>query len=800
MSYNFDNMALTDRLNRLKSAYLKAVPSISTDRAVAFTEVAKEYPDLPANLRIAKSFRRACETAPLLIQEGELIVGNPCGKPRAGALSPDIAWEWLEEELDDIGTRPQDPYYISEEDKKLMREEIFPFWKGKSLCEACEEKLRETDPLLYEYGVEAAITDLTYHMTSGGGDSSPGFDIILFPKGINGILAEAQEHLKALRPEDPEYDTERAFYESSVEICRGVLAYAGRLSDYALELAEKEKDPARRDELKKIAEINRRVPAEPPETFWEALQAVWTVESLFSLEANQCSTSLGRIDEYMYPCYQRSIESGELTEEEAFELFGCFMLKCSEVIWYTPGATAKYFAGYMPFLNMTVGGVGRDGGDVCNDLTFLVMEVVRKIKMYQPTLACRVHNASSHRYLDKIVDVIRAGGGMPAVHFDDAHTRMMLRKGYDLRDARDYSMMGCVEPQKNGRVHQWTAGGFTQWPACIDMAMHNGALPSCGERRWLDTGDVSEFDTFEKFETAVRRQLDFLIDVNCRGSNVVEEVFSRVTPTPYMSIFIDGCMQNGKDVMQGGAVMYEGPGSIFAGLGTYADSMAAVKKVVYEDRLCTLAELKQAMDADWVGFEKLRKACVDAPKYGNDDDYADRFAREIIDYTEEKMNSYPSLYARHIHGTLSQSFNTPLGEMVGATPDGRGSGEPLSDGMSPSQGRDRKGPTAVIKSVSRLNCESMSLGMSHNFKFSPAFLDTKEGRTGAVTLLKTASLLGNAQMQFNCVDDRELIDAREHPEKHRDLIVRVAGYSAFFTELCPEVQNEIISRTEIDRN
>lgn len=786
---------LTERLTNLKDRFLQVKPSITIYRAIAFTEVAKENPDLDPELRIAKSFRRACETAPLLIQDEELIVGNPCGKPRAGALSPDISWEWLEDELDEIATRPQDPYEISEEDKKVLRESIFPFWKGKSLEEKCAVELKKEG--LYEYGVEAAITDLTYHMTSGGGDSSPGYPNILFKKGINGILKEAQEHLDALTEDDPDYEKRKRFYESDIEVCQGVLAYTKRLADYARELAAEEMDEKRKSELLKIAEVNERVPANPPETFWEALQAVWTIQSLFSIEANQCSTSLGRVDQYMFPLYEHDLESGELTRQQAFELFGCFMLKCSEVIWYTPTATATYFAGYMPFINMCVGGVNRDGKDATNDLTFLIMEAVEKMKLYQPTLACRIHNQSPQEYLEKVVDVIDAGSGMPACHFDDAHIRMMLNKGYSLGDARDYSLMGCVEPQTSGRVHQWTSGGFTQWPICIDMALHNGVLNTYGPKQWLATGDPADFDTYEKFEEAVRKQLDYLIDVNCRGTAIIERVFRDVNPTPYMSLFIDGCMEKGRDVMDGGACLYEGPGSIFAGLATFADSMEAVKKVVYEDHRCTLSELVKALDANWEGYEELRRACLDAPKYGNDIKSVDAIANKTIDYTEEKMNSYPSLYARQIHGTLSQSFNTPLGEMVGATPDGRKAYAPLSDGMSPSQGMDHEGPTAIIRSVSNLNCEAMSLGMSHNFKMTPSFIETDEGRQGTVALLRTSSYFGNAQMQFNCVDNKTLRDAQEHPEEHRDLIVRVAGYSAFFVELCKDVQDEIISRTEI---
>lgn len=786
---------MTDRLRKLKEEYIKATPSITINRAIAYTEVTKEYPDIPANLRRAKGFRRACETAPMLIQDNELIIGHPCGKPRSGAFSPDTAWCWVKDELDEIGTRPQDPYFISEEDKKIMREELFPFWEGKSLDEACETEMRNAG--IWEYAAEAAITDLTYHVRSGGGDSSPGYDIILFKKGILGVKAEAEEHLENLTGTYEEMNEKRTFYQASIEICEGILIYAKRLSEYALELAKKETNPVRKVELEKIAEVNAKVPANPPETFQEALQSIWTIQSLFLLEENQCSTSLGRVDQYMLPCYQNDIKNENITEQQAFELMGCFMLKCSEIIWYTPGATAKYFAGYMPFINMCVGGVKRDGGDGTNDLTYLIMEAVRQVKLYQPTLACRIHNLSPQKYLEKIVDLVKAGVGMPACHFDDAHIKMMLGKGYSFEDARDYSLMGCVEPQKSGRVHQWTAGGFTQWPITIEMAMNRGILKSYGDKQWLDTGDINEFKTYDDFEGAVKKQLDYLIDINCRGTVIIEEIFRDITPTPYMSIFMDGCMENGKDVMAGGAVMYEGPGTIFAGLATYVDSMASIKKLVYEDKKYTLIQVKEAMDANWEGFEQIHKDCLNAPKYGNDDDYADMIAKEIVDYTEQKMNSYKSLYARQIHGTLSQSFNTPLGGMIGATPDGRTAYAPLSDAMSPSQGADTKGPTAVIKSVSKINVESMSLGMAHNFKVSKDFLDGDGGRNAIITLLRTASLMGNGQMQFNCVDNATLVDAQKYPEKHRDLIVRVAGYCAFFVELCKEVQDEIISRTVI---
>lgn len=374
-----------------------------------------------------------------------------------------------------------------------MRDELFPFWEGKSLAEACEVELREAG--YWDYGMDAAITDLSYHVTSGGGDSSPGYDIILFKKGIRGLKKEAEEYMAALDRTDEEYDQKRDFYQAEIECCEGILTYAHRLSDYARELADKTEEPQRRRELLRISEVNARVPANPPQNMWEALQAVWTIQSLFSIEENQCSTSLGRVDQYMLDCYLNDMNSGDVTEAELFELIGCFLVKCSEVIWYTPGATATYFAGYMPFINMCVGGVGRTGGDAVNELTYLWMEAVRQMRVYQPTLACRVHNLSPQPYMEKIIDLIAAGGGMPAVHFDDAHIRMMLRKGYSFEDARDYSLMGCVEPQKSGRIHQWTAGGFTQWPICIELAMNNGVLKSNGDRQWLETGDIEDMKT-----------------------------------------------------------------------------------------------------------------------------------------------------------------------------------------------------------------------------------------------------------------------------------------------------------------
>ncbi len=786
---------LPERIQRLKDAYLNVKPSLVINRAKAFTEITKKFQGLSPILVRAMAFRKACEDGPLLIQPDELIIGHPNGKARAGSFSPDISWRWLAEELDTIESRAQDPYEMTLEDKETLRREIFPFWQNRSVDEICEKRFRDAG--IWEFSSEAMVADLSYHHTSGGGDTSPGYDIILFTKGFLGIKAEAEANLAKLSLLSEEDMDKANFYKAAIQTCEGVMTYSNRLSNYAATLAQQEKNPKRKAELEKISAIAARVPAHPPQNFHEALQALWTTQSLFALEENQASVSLGRVDQYMFPLYDADIKSGRLTQDEAFELMASFIIKCSEYIWLVPTATAEFYAGYMPFMNLTVGGQKRLGGDATNDLTYLIMDAVRLVGVYQPSLTCRVHNFSPDKYLKKMMDVLKAGFGMPAIFFDDAHIKMMLRKGYSYDDARDYNVMGCVEPQKSGRTYQWTSGALAQWPITIELVFNRGIVKWHGTKQGLDTGPLEQFTTYELFDEAVKKQLHNIQQIAARGTIINEILVRDTVPKPYMSLLVEGCMESGKDVTSGGAFLYEGPGHIYGGLATYVDSMAAIKKLVYEERKYTLNQLKQAIDANWIGYEKIRQDCISAPKFGNDDDFVDEIAKDILHYTETIHNETKSLYARMIHGTLAMSFNTPLGKLTAASPDGRVEGAPLSDGMSPTQGADIKGPTAIIKSASKLNVENMSLGMTHNFKLLKGTLDTQESQNNFMYLLRTASMLGLAQMQFNYVDDAVLLDAQKNPEKHRGLIVRVAGYSAFFAELCKDVQDEIISRTLI---
>ena len=783
----------TERHVKLKEKFLTHVPSITTHRARVMTEVFKEYQGYPISILRGKSFKRCCERAPLVIQDHELIVGAPNGAPRAGSFSPDISWRWLRDELETIGDRPQDPFYISEADKKIMREELFPFWEGKSIDELCEGQFRDAG--VWEISGESFVSDCSYHALNGGGDSNPGYDVILMKKGMLDIQREAQEHLDKLDYDNPEDIDKIYFYKSIIDTTEGVMIYARRMSEYAAELAAKETNPKRKQELLKISEVNARVPAHKPETFWEAIQAVWTVESLLVVEENQTGMSIGRVDQYMYPYYKADIDAGRLTNYEAFDLAGCMLIKMSEMMWITSEGSSKFFAGYQPFVNMCVGGVNRNGQDATNELTYLLMDAVRHVKIYQPSLAARVHNRSPQEYMKKIVDVIRAGMGFPAIHFDDTHIKMMLAKGVSVEDARDYCLMGCVEPQKSGRLYQWTSTTYTQWPICIEVVLNRGVPLWYGKQVCPDLGDISQFDSYEKFEAAVKEQIKYVTKLSSIATVITQRVHRDVAPKPLMSMMYEGCMESGKDVCAGGAMYNFGPGVVWSGLATYVDSMAAIKKLVYDEKKYTLQQLNEALKADFVGYEEIHKDCLAAPKYGNDDDYVDAIASDLVAFTEADHHKYKTLFSVLTHGTLSISNNTPLGQILGASANGRRAWSPLSDGISPTQGADFKGPTGIIKSVSKMANDNMNMGMVHNFKLMSGLLDTPEGENGLITLLRTASILGNGEMQFNYLDNDVLIDAQKHPEKHRDLVVRVAGYSAFFIELCKDVQDEIISRT-----
>ncbi len=784
---------LPPRIERMKTAFLEVKPSVSIARAKATTEIYQANPNLPVKLLRAQAFYRACQTIPVHIGEDELIVGSPSGKQRAGIFCPEISWRWLESEMDTIHQRNQDPYVIAEEDKEVLREDLFPFWRGRSIDEKIYAQLEDLGilPLTFESG----IIDAELKATNGAGEYAPGYSNILVKKGFNGIKKDARKQLKQFDIANPEHTENIYFLKSVIIACDAMVLLGRRYAKRAKQMAAKEANPVRKKELQTIAEVCTRIPGQPPETFYEALQMVWFGQVAHFLEENAPSFSPGRIDQYFLPYYEKDLAGGMLTEDGAKELLYCFLLKFNEIPWLLNEFASMYYAGYMAFQNICVGGQKPEGGDATNELSYMILDCAQHLQLYQPSFAARIHNKSPQAYLNKIGDVVKTGIGFPANHFDDTTIKMLLSYGVEPADAKDYCLVGCVEPAISGRLYQWSAVCLTNFPIAVEFALTNGVQLVSGNKLGLETGDPESFLTFEDFEAAVKQQLSHLMRVTAIATVITQQAHRDHLPKPIVSGVMEGCVESGKDVMMGGAKYNSGPGVIIAGTADYANSMAAVKKLVYDDKSVTMGQLYEAMTKNFEGFEAIHKLCNQAPKYGNDDDYVDDFARDVIDFISHEIKSYRGLYSPLALGTLPVSSHTPQGLVVGAQPSGRKSTLPLADGISPAQGTDVNGPTAIIKSLDKINQELSTVGVLHNMKLDPSMMADERGVANFTSLLRTHNQLGGAQIQFNCVDAAKLVDAQENPETHRSLMVRVAGYSAFFVELCKEIQDEIISRS-----
>lgn len=781
------------RIKKLRARFFEYKPSISIHRAMATTQAYKENEGLPTVSKRAKAFYKACETIPIYIAEDEIIVGHPGGKPRTGIFSPEVAWRWLRDELDTIATRQQDPYEIDESDKKELKEEIFPFWEGRSVEEYNYKCIEDFGllPLTFESG----IIDVELKAMNGPGEFSPGYGNILLKKGFNGIKKEAENKLMELDPTTPDDLDKIYFLRSVIIVCEGLVLLGERYSKLAKKLAKEEKSRFRKKELKKIAEVCKWVPGNAPRSFHEALQTIWFTQLGLFLEENAPSYSPGRVDQYLYPYYKKDIDAGELTPEKAQELLYCLFIKMSEVPWVLNENSSKYFAGYMPFQNLCVGGQTSTGEDGTNDISYMILDCVKNLRMYQPSLSVRLHAGAPEEFFLKVSEVVREGLGFPAIHFDDTTIKMMLSKGATLRDARDYCLVGCVEPNIHGKMHQWSDSGHINLPMAVELALTNGVQRISGKKLGIETGDPNLFSSYEEFEEAVKKQLAYMIRCTAIASIIAEKGHAIYLPKPLSSCLVEGCVESGKDMMIGGARYNAGPALVLVGTGDLGNSMAAVKKLVFEDKAISMQELCDTLKNNFEGYEDVHKACLNAPKYGNDDDYVDRITSEVMDYAIREVTQYRGLTANLIAGLYPVSSHVPHGLVLGALPSGRKATTPIADGCSPQQGTDKNGPTAVIKSVDKINHEDATAGTLLNMKFDPSVLAGERGLHNLSALLKTHMQLGGYHVQINCVSAETLKEAQENPDDYKWLMVRVAGYSAYFVELCDEIQNEIISRT-----
>jgi choline trimethylamine-lyase len=784
----------SQRIQRLREQYFRHRPAVCIEKALALTEVFKETEGEPTIIRRGKAFKKTCETKTVVIQPGELIVGMPAHKPRAGIFCPEVAWQWLNEELDTISTRSQDPYEITDEDKETLREVIFPYWKGKSVY---EHWMSQVPAETKEISVKTGIIDVEIKTQSGPGEIAPGYEDVL-KRGFNGIKRDAEGELRRLDYTSPEHIDRINFLKAVILCCDGISALAARYASQARELASKEGDTKRRTELETIAEICDWVPANPPRSFWEALQSLWFAQIGCHIEANGPSYSPGRFDQYMFSFYERDVSEGRLTKQRALELIECLWIKFAESTWFLSKNAAMYFAGYQPYQNICVGGLTRDGRDATNELSYLCVQATMDVKLHSPSLSVRLHKKTPEDLLVKVCELVKLGTGFPAIHCDETTIKMMLLKGAIIEDARNYCEVGCVEPNVPGKMSQWSDGGHYNYGAAMEFALTNGiSLMNNKRRLGLETGDPRTFETFDQLKQAVKDQLAYFIKHIAIACHITERSHAELCPYPYMSSMVEDCVKRGKDITVGGARYSIGPAFIGTGIADLANSLAAIKRLVYEDKMATMDELCNAIMTNFEGREDLRLMLWNkGPKWGNDDDYVDTFAREMTDYAYGQISTYRSYRgAPFISGLYPVASHVPHGLVVAALPYGRRAGLPLADGCSPKGGTDRKGPTAVLKSVSKINHEVHVAGTLLNMKLDPQSFKEEEGLRRLAALLRTFVDLGIYHIQFNVVTAETLKAAQQNPDEYRSLIVRVAGYSAYFVELCPEIQNDIIERT-----
>ena len=784
---------LTPRIEAIRQNYVNAKPQISTQRARIWTDSHKATEGKPVCIRRAQAFYDCCDRLEVHIFDGELVVGAIGEFRKCGILTPEFSWLWVDREMDTFATRPQDPYLMTDEQRAFVRKEIFPYWKGKSLEEAFLARLPEDTRKI---GVDTGILDNDSKWRQAVGEITPDYQDVLFKKGFGGIIREAEAHIAALDPTDPKDLEKKDFYESVLLTSKGIIRYAHRYAEAADKMAATEKDPVRAAELRQIAANCRRVPENPPESFYEAIQFLWFVQVGGILSENPLSLNPGRFDQYMDPYYEADLQKNAITPDFAQELIDALWLKYSEWVWTISANTADYFAGYNQFQNLTVGGKTREGRDGTNPVTFMALKATEEVKSHQPGLSVRVHADCPKEFLDGVTHLVSKGTGFPAIHSDSVGYQMLINAGYEPDDARDWNNCGCVVPHYR-KTGEWTAAVNMNFGSALEYALNQGRSLMTGEKMGLDEKPAGTFASYEEVEDAFYRQFDNL----CRHSIILtveaQRLHVEMVPRPFLSSCIEHCMESGTDLSKGGAKYNIGPVITGIGLAVVANSLAAVKKLVFEDKVCDMATLAKALQADWVGYEDLREQAKAAPKYGNDDDYVDSIAQKLANHFYHEIHQYRDIFGSpFLTAFMGISNYIPMGRVLGATPDGRKGGEPSSEGVSPFVGTDTSTPLAAMRSTAKLNQEVHSGGTLLNLRLNPELVATKRGQANLGAMVQTLFSLGAFHVQFNCISSDTLRDAQAHPENYKDLLVRVAGYSTQFVNLSKSMQDAIIARTE----
>ncbi len=785
-----------NRINKLRENYFSHRIEMDILDAYYVTQGFKATEGQPWAIQKATAMKTVYENKPIYIQDNELLVGGVAFKPRAGILNPDSACSVIEKELDTISTRTYDPFYLSEENKKLFMEEVAPYWRGKCVLDRWNAMMPDDVRTMRDGGM--LYVDKKF--VRGYGENTPGWRTLL-AKGVGGIKKEAEEKLASLDAAGGEDVLKQMiFYKSLIITAEGIIAYANRHADLAEQMAAEEKDPVRKAELLKIAEVNRWVPEHPARTFYEGLQSMLTYEYCIFMEQNASSYNLGRMDQYLIDLYRQDVAAGILTEDSAQELMDCFWIKIAEMGLFQDGESAAFSAGYNMTVQVCAGGITKYGDDAVNELSYMTIQATMDTATKEPNMTVRYSiSKNPDSFLRKAAECIRMGRTMPAIYHDDAGIKMLLNKGIPLSQAWDWTPCGCVETNLEGRLKSYTDIGEISMGGVVDMVMNNGRSRKTGELVSIETGDPRSFETFDQFMDAIKKQIKYFVHTMATMNSYLDYLSENYRPVPALSLTYPNCMVTGKDYANGGAEFNVGNGINIIGQADIINSIADVKYLVYDEKKITMDELCKALDANFEGYEDIQQMCWNAPKYGNDDPRADFCAGEIYNFLVDEIEQYDSPFGKLTAGMLPVSGNVPIGKSVGALPSGRYAWAPLADGIGATGGTDVNGATALLKSISHLPHARFTQGTQMNLKIDPKLLAGEQGLKNMMIMLKTQCSLDIYHTQYNIVDPEVLTDAQIHPENHKDLLVRVAGYTAFFVELGKDIQDDIIQRTEIEK-
>lgn len=783
---------VTERIESIRQNYINSKPAVSYERARIWTESHKKTEGESIPIRRAKAFKDACEQLEVKIFDGELLVGAIGEFRKCGILTPEFSWTWVDREMDNFDKRVQDPYVMTDEQRSYVRENIFPYWKGKSLEESFLAQLPHDTAKI---AVDTGIVDNDSKWRQAVGEITPDYQDVLFKKGFGGIIKEAKEHISQLNDITAENMKKKEFYESVILTSEGIITFANRYSEKAKEMAAVENDENRKNELIKISEVCSKIPEAPPTTFYEAIQFVWFTQVGGIISENPLALNVGRFDQFMYPYYRHDIQNNIMTKDDIQELIEALWLKLSEWVWTISANTAEFFAGYNQFQNLTIGGKTRDGKDATNDLSYMALIATEKIKTHQPGLSVRIHQDCPREFLDQVTHLVSKGTGFPAIHSDQAGYQMLINAGYEPEDARDWNNCGCVVPHFR-KTGEWTSAVNINFTAALEYALNNGYSRINGKKIGLNENDPKLFNSYEEVEKAFYKQFDNLIKHSVISTIVAQRLHKELVPRPFLSSCIENCLDEGVDLVDAGAKYNLGPVLTGIGLAVTSNSLAVIKKLVFEEKVVSMDTLIDAINADWEGYEELREIALKAPKYGNDIDYVDDIAIKMANYYYKEGHKYKDINGNNFNTAFMGISNyLPTGKVVGATPCGRKAKEPLSEGVSPFAGTDTSTPLAAMRSAAKLNQDVHSGGTLLNLRLNEDLVSTKRGQSNLGNMIQTFFALGAFHVQFNTISTETLRKAQEHPEKYKDLLVRVAGYSTQFVNLSRSMQDAIIART-----